>query len=146
MRKRCNRRIRPSSEPAMVRLAVNPEIEVTERLAIQAMRGGWADYHNSYKVLADCHGILSIGTRRKKDASLHGVIQASQVALLNIYDRMRKTKRVGATGDELNALEALVDVAHDFWSRQSSTALEIAIDSLHIVRQRQYEDARRKAA
>lgn len=146
MRKQSKRRIRPASEPAMVRLAMNPEIEVTERLAIQAMRGGWSDYHNSYKVLADCHGILTIGTRRKNDISLRGVLQASQIALLNIYDRYFKTKKFGATGDELHALEMLVDVAHDFWARQSSTALEIAIDALRIVRKHQYEDAKRKAA
>ncbi len=144
MRKQSKRRIRPESEPAMVRLICNPEIGIAERMAIQAMRGGWSDYHNSYRVLADCHGILTIGLKRKKDHSLDGVLQMGLIALLNVYDRYEKTKKVGATGDELSALEVLVDTAEDFWKRQSSTALEIAIATLRRVRESQM--AERKAA
>ena len=144
MRKQCKRRIRPASEPAMVRLSTNPEVGIAERLAIQAMRGGWSDYHNSYKVLADCHGILMIGLRRKKDHSLDGFLQACQIAMMNIYDRYIETKRVGATGDELAMLEVMVDTAEDFWKRQSSTALEIAINALKLVRKSQIEENKRK--
>jgi hypothetical protein len=96
--------VRPASEPALVRLATNPEIGIAERMAIQAMRGGWADYQNSYRVLADCHGILTIGLQRKKDTSLDGVMKLAMIAMLNVYDRYIKTKKVGATGDELQAL------------------------------------------
>lgn len=128
----------------MVRLATNPEIGITERMAIQAMRGGWADYANSYRVLGDCHGILTIGCRRKKDTTMNAVLSLSMVALLNIFDRMKATNKVGATGDELAALELLVDSAENFWKRQSSTALEIAIVALRRVRERQITE--KKAA
>lgn len=128
----------------MVRLATNPEIGITERMAIQAMRGGWADYANSYRVLADCHGILTIGCKRKADASMNAILSLAMVALLNIFDRIKATNKVGATGDELAALELLVDSAENFWKRQSSTALEIAIVALRRVRERQI--AEKKAA
>ena len=144
MRKVCKRRIRPASEPALVRLANNPEIGIAERMAIQAMRGGYADYHNSYRVLADCHGILTIGLKRKKDSTLEGILKLGMIAMLNIHDRYGKTKRIGATGDELIALEMMVDAAEDFWKRQSASALEIAIQSLKVVRNRQIEDGKRK--
>lgn len=136
-RKACKRRVRAQSEPALIRLANNPEIAIAERLAIQAMRGGWSDYQNSYRVLADCHGLLAIGTRKKKDASLDGIIQGGMVAMRNIYDRYISTKKVGATGDELAMLEHMVDVSEDFWKRQSAAALETAIHSLKFVRAKQ---------
>ena len=98
MKKQSKRRVRPASEPALVRLATNPKIGIAERMAIQAMRGGWADYQNSYRVLADCHGVLTLGLKRKKDDSLKGVLQLAMIALLNIYDRYGKSKKIGATG------------------------------------------------
>lgn len=142
MKKQSKRRVRPASEPALIRLATNPEIGIAERMAIQAMRGGWADYQNSYRVLADCHGVLTLGVKRKKDDSLKGVLQLAMIALLNIYDRYAKTKKVGATGDELQALEVLVDTTEDFWKRQSASALELAIVQLRAVRERQMADAK----
>lgn len=148
MKKQSKRRVRPASEPALIRLATNPEIGIAERMAIQAMRGGWADYQNSYRVLADCHGVLTLGVKRKKDDSLKGVIQLAMIALLNIYDRYAKTQKVGATGDELQALELLVDVSEDYWKRQSASALELTIVQLRAVRERQMADAKqmKKAA
>lgn len=148
MKKQSKRRVRPASEPALVRLATNPEIGIAERMAIQAMRGGWADYQNSYRVLADCHGVLTLGVKRKKDTSLDGVMKLAMIAMLNVYDRYIKTKKVGATGDELQALEVLVDTAEDFWKRQSASALELAIAQLRAVRERQMADAKqlKKAA
>lgn len=134
------------SEPALTRLANNPEIGITERMAIQSMRGGWADYNNSYRVLADCHGILTLGTRRKKDTSMAGVLKLSMVALLNIFDRYAKTKKIGATGDELQALELLVSSAEDFWKRQTADSLELAIVGLRTVRESQIAESKKKAA
>ena len=148
MKKQSKRRVRPASEPALVRLSTNPEIGIAERMAIQAMRGGWADYQNSYRVLADCHGVLTLGLKRKKDDSMKGVLQLAMIALLNIYDRYGKTKKIGATGDELQALEVLVDTAEDFWKRQSASALELAIVQLRFVRDRQIAESKqmKKAA
>ena len=89
-----------------------------------------------------------LGVKRKKDDSLKGVIQLAMIALLNIYNRYAKTQKVGATGDELQALEVLVDVSEDYWKRQSASALELAIVQLRAVRERQMADAKqmKKAA
>lgn len=146
MRKQSKRRIRAASEPALVRLATNPEIGIAENMAITAMKCGFATYENSYRILADCHGMLMIGARRKYDRSMDGVIEVSRIALFNIYDRAMKTKRYGATGDELIALTQLVEVANDFWKRQSSAALEIAIAALRRVREMQIAENKAKKA
>lgn len=143
MKKQSKRRVRPASEPALIRLATNPEIGIAERMAIQAMRGGWADYNNSYRVLADCHGILAIGLQRKKDTSLDGVMKLAMIAMLNVHDRYIKTKKVGATGDELQALELLVDVSEDYWKRQTSISLEVAIIQLKEIRRQQIRESKK---
>ncbi len=144
MRKKCNRKAIVPSEPAMVQLITTPEIGIAERMAIQAMRSGWADYHNSYRVLADCHGILTIGLHRKKDDSMDGILQAGLIAMLNIYDRYNELKKVGATGDELSALEMMVDVSEDFWKRQTAKFFRESIAMLGVVRGRQIEAGKKK--
>ena len=53
------------------------------------------------------------------------------LALLNIKDRYLDKQRMGATGEELKALQALVDVSRDFWMRQSGElfrAANVALD------------------
>ena len=121
----------------MIRKMLVPEVEIGERMAIQALKFGYADYENCYRPLADVHGVLHLGAMAKKDKRLTAIIQAAHIALLNIFDRMKSTGKVGASGDEIKILTAMLDAADDFWKRQSSTSLEIAIFRLREVRKRQ---------
>lgn len=144
MRKACRRRVRGESVPAMVALAAIPEIGIAELMAIEAMRSGIADYDNAYRVLADCHGMLAIGAKRKRDTSMQPILALAEVALRNVFDRMRQTGKVGATGDELMALDLLVEFSTDFWKRQSWDDFLAAMEILKVVRAKQYKEKREK--
>lgn len=130
---------RRRSIPGLIRWLTVPEIGIAERQAIAGLKAGWADYHNSYHVLADCHGLLTLGLRHKKDQSLEGVVQLGLVAMTNIFDRYQRTKKIGATGEELAALELLVDCAEDFWKRQSTGLMDQCIAELKQIRRKQHE-------
>ena len=142
MRKRCKRLVRPVSEPVMVRKLCIPDVEIGHRLALHHLTTGGATYDNCYRVLSDCHGVLVLGLRKQKDDSLEPIVQAGLIAMLNIYDRMKATKRVGATGDELNALRVMVDIAEDWWNLQPAHLLEDAIFQLRSIRQAQINEAK----
>jgi hypothetical protein len=126
----------------MVRKMCLPEVEIGERMALIHLTTGNATYDNCYRVLADVHGVLTIGVRIKKDTSLDPILSLGHTALLNVYDRMKATKKVGATGDELHALRAMVDIAEDFWNRRPAHELETAVLALRKIREKQLLEKR----
>ncbi len=75
---------------------------------------------------------------------MRGLIVAGHIAMQNIFDRMQRTKKVGASSDELEALRVMVDVAEDFWKRQSASMMRECIALLKFIRAKQIEE--RKAA
>lgn len=144
-RKACKRRVRRAVEPAMVKLANIPEIGIGERTAIEALRGGYAEYQH-YRTLADCHGHLMLAASKRHDDDAKAICQLGYVAMLNIYDRYQKTRRYGATGDELQSLIAMLDFSDDFWRRQSGALLDECIAINSEIRRRQLAESRKKAA
>ena len=70
-------------------------------------------------------------------------MKLAMIAMLNVHDRYIKTKKVGATGDELQALELLVDVSEDYWKRQTSISLEVAIIQLKEIRRQQIRESKK---
>lgn len=143
MRKQSKRRIRDASEPGLTRLFCTPEISIAERMAVTALVSGFATYDNSYRVLADCHGLLSIECKRKRDEAMNPILAAGYVALLNIHDRARETRRYGATGEEVAALRAMVDYAEDHWKRQPFLRMQEAIVLLRQVREKQIKEMKK---
>ena len=72
-----------------------------------------------------------LAAHEKRDAGVQAVCELAGVALLNIKDRYLEKERMGATGEELKALQALVDISRDFWMRQSGElfrAANLALD------------------
>ena len=61
---------------------------------------------------------VSIQERMAVDEATLAICEVGLVALENIKARYLEKGRIGATGDELQALQALVDVSEDFWKRQ----------------------------
>ena len=118
MRKSCKRMARRATAPTMVALLLNPEVSLQERQCIEALRGGWATTDH-FNVLADCRDMLSLAAAEKRDDAVQAVCDVGFVALDNMKARYAKLKRIGASGEELQALMALVDVSEDFWKRQS---------------------------
>lgn len=100
-------------------------IEMSERAALDAFRGGWAlgDHWNH---LAECRNVLMFGAchklvvaRAKTDAAaVREVTRLALEALVAIRDREQRTGKFGATADEVNVLSALVETSRDFWTRQ----------------------------
>lgn len=117
MRKRCRRTIRREAAPTMVAYYLNPEVSTQERMAVVALRSGYATTSH-FDVLADCRDMLTLAACEKNDAQTLTICELGLVALENIKARYLEKQRIGATGDEIQALQALVDVSEDFWKRQ----------------------------
>lgn len=117
MRKHCKRMKRRLVAPTIVALHLNPEVSLQERAAVLALRGGWAETSH-FNVLADCRDMLVLAASEKNDRQTLAICDAAGIALMNMKDRYQEKQRMGATGDELLALEALCDISEDFWKRQ----------------------------
>lgn len=118
MRKQCRRVVRRQVAPTMVAMHLNPEVNLQERMALEAMRGGWADTCH-FNVLADCRDMLALAAAEKDDRPTLAVCELGLVALQNVKARFLEKRRIGAGGEELKALQLLVDVSEDFWKRSS---------------------------
>ena len=94
--------------------------------------GGYADT-DSFDNLADCHDLIAL----TKAPEAGPITEVSLYALKNIQDRFEKTEKMGATGEEIKALLALVDFAEDFWSRQSGTVFADVYNQLRAERKKQ---------
>lgn len=117
MRKTCKRVKRRLAAPTIVALHLNPEVSLQERQSVEALRGGWATTDH-FNVLADCRDMLVLAASEKNDQSAIVACDLAGVALMNLKDRYLEKKRMGATGDELQALDLLVTISEDFWKRQ----------------------------
>lgn len=117
MRKRCRRTIRREAAPTMVAYYLNPEVSTQERLAVVALRLGHATTSH-FDVLADCRDMLTLAAAEKNDTQTLAICEIGLIALENIKARYLEVQRIGASGAEIQALQALVDVSEDFWKRQ----------------------------
>lgn len=108
---------RPVRCPTLVALHLNPEVGIGERMAIEAIAMGIATEHH-FNVLADVRDLLAIAAELRDDADTNAICELARMALENMKDRWLAKHRIGATGDELQALRALLDISDDFWRRQ----------------------------
>ena len=97
----------------------NDQVELTERLAVQAFSAGYATVDH-FDTLADMQGLLLLaGTtspERKKFA-----IYARDVfgpVLSTIKARYFKLGKFGVNAEELKVLRGFVSIYRDFWLRQ----------------------------
>lgn len=102
----------------MVAMHLAPEVGITEHLAIDALTSGWAAERH-FNVLADCRDLLALAARRKGDESALVAAEMGLIVLSNIKTRYMELQRLGATGDEMQALQAMVSYSEDFWKRTS---------------------------
>lgn len=142
MRKRCRRTHRREAAPTLVAYYLNPEVSTQERMSVEAIRAGWAETSH-FDVLADCRDMLALAAAEKNDPQTLAVCEIALIALQNIKDRYLSVRRIGASGDELQALYALVDVAEDFWKRQPGS---LFIDAEAALSKARAEYRERKAA
>ena len=98
MRKRCNRRVREQAAPMLAVMLGVPEMEITERIAVEAFAGGWA-VMDHYDRLADCRDILMLAASEKDDKSTLAATELGYIALLAIKERHARTGKFGVSGD-----------------------------------------------
>ncbi len=138
MRKHTRRIQRRQTAPTLVAYFLNPEVSTQERLAVLAIQNGYAQEAH-FNVLADCRDMLTLAAAEKNDQQTLAICEASRIALENIKDRYLSRHRLGASGDELQALQVLVDVSEDFWKRQSGSLFIDAEKALANIR-REYRE------
>ncbi|MDO8934198.1 MAG: hypothetical protein Q7U97_17540 [Rhodocyclaceae bacterium] len=129
MTRRHKRVPRPARCPVMVAMHLAPEVGITERIAVDAIAGGWAQTCH-FNVLADCHDLLALAADYKDDKQTLAIVELSGIALLNMMDRFGRRGVIGASGEELKALRVLVNVSEDFWNRQSGELFRAANEEL----------------
>ena len=104
MRKRCNRRVREQAAPMLAVMLGVPEMEITERIAVEAFAGGWA-VKDHFDRLADCRDLLMLAASEKDDKSTLAATELGYIALLEIKERHAMTGKFGVSGDELAAVD-----------------------------------------
>lgn len=129
------RKPRPARCPTMVAMLNNPEVELTARLALESFPQGWAGVAQ-FDVLATCRDLLTVAVMRKHDVATYAVCDLAGEALLSIKARWLSMGKMGATGDELQALRALIEVSEDWWKRTSGEAVRLAHAALDADRSR----------
>jgi hypothetical protein len=117
MKKACKRKKGAVHAPTMIALHLNPEVSLQERFAVKALKSAYASTGH-FNVLLDCWLMLHIAAEEKGEDDVQAISEVGQMALDNIRDRWERTTHVGATGDELKALETMVDFSEDYWKRQ----------------------------
>lgn len=124
MRKTTKRRHRVEAKiPMMVVMHGIPDLSLTERLSVEAFAGGWANTDH-FDNLADCRNIMTLAAAERDDQQTLIVCELALHALLGIKERHQRTGKMGATGEEMQALKVLVSTSEDFWMRQSGGVFE----------------------
>lgn len=136
MRKRSTYRPRGAHMPMIVAMQTIPELGITERLSVEAFRGGWATTDH-FDNLADCRDLLALANRERCDPSAEAACEVGLHALLAIKERHALKGRMGVTGDELAAITLLVDASEEFWLRQSGAVFERHYKALKAARKKQ---------
>ena len=115
MRKRSAYRPRQSAPPMLgSRGLINDELELRERMIVEAFAGGWAG-ETQYDELTDMRNVLTIAADHQRDKSTLAMCHAVRIPMANIRARYAETKRMGITGDELRLLREFLDCYKDFW-------------------------------
>lgn len=124
MRKATKRRhiITPKA-PMCVVLSQTPDLALTELQSVEAFAGGWATTDH-FDNLAYCRNIMTLAAAERDDQQTLIICELALHALLGVKERHQRSGKMGATGDELQALKVLVSTSEDFWMRQSGGVFE----------------------
>ena len=101
MRKRV-RVARAVSVPMLINRGLqNDELEMRERMLVEAFAGGWATTEH-FDNLADMRDCLMLAAADRNDQPVLALCRAAAVALQNIRVRQGETGRFGASGEEVD--------------------------------------------
>lgn len=128
------------SAPTLVAMHLAPEVSTQERIAVMALTSEWGSTKH-FDVLLDCQHMLTFGAADKGDEEALRLAQFADIAMKSIRDRWKRTGKLGATGDEIQALNLLVDYSENFWKLRPGTAFADAYANLDRLREQQREAA-----
>lgn len=137
---------RAKSVPGMIVQSMDAAYEIKLRSGADAFRMGFADGTHHANLCDACDMMLVAMrsyTKGKKDESALIVVELAGIALSNIRQRHIDTGKIGATGEEMHALQLLVETSLDFWNRRSGALYALARHELRKVRYRQYQELAR---
>ena len=128
---------RAVSKPGLLVQSIDPKYETRLRMAVEAFRLGFASAEH-FNDLADTLDQMQIGiatyATQKTDAGAAAVCELALVALQNIRDRHADLGWFGTTGEELKAIELLVETSLDYWNRRSGALRTLAYQKLRALR------------
>jgi hypothetical protein len=134
MRKHSTYRPKRISPPMLVsRGMICEELELRERMIVEAFSGGWAGPEHFDNVV-DMRNVLTIGGAHKDDRQILSFCHAMSTLVHNIRTRHTETGRMGVSGEEKKMLLEFCGIYRDFWLRQSVSFYERCCDELDRVR------------
>lgn len=127
------RRKKIDARPPMLvmRGLVNDKLETRERMAVEAIIGGWGD-ESHYQTLADMQGVMllagctSDARKWAKDYAHHTL----GPVLCKIRDRYMRSGKMSCTTGERAVLRGFVTRYREFWQRQPIELYESACHAL----------------
>ena len=145
MRKRGARiRYQAKAPPGLIAQNIDGRYETRLRIAVEAVRGGWAEVAH-FNDLSDTLDLLQLGLAlypaQKPDHGAQAVAALALVAMQNMLERYNDKGRIGATGDELQALELLAETSMDYWNRRSGALFAEAYRQLVGMRKAKTKEA-----
>lgn len=147
MRKRGARiRNQAKAMPGMIVQALDKRYEIRLRGAVDSFRLGYTEAAH-FNDLADTHDLAKLGLAiyGKEDEGAAVALELAHVALMNIRDRFTQRRKWGATGEELKALDLLVETSLDLWNRRSAALFYEAYRQLQKIRKAQREEQKEAA-
>ena len=114
-----------AASPMLTASYLTPEVAGRDRVAVMAITQGWATLEH-LNIILESQQMLLFGGTRTKDQEAVEMSKFGQIAIGNIRDRMKEKGRIGATGDEIKALRAMVDFCDDWWKRQAGSTFSDA--------------------
>ena len=127
------RRVKYEARPPMlvIRGLVNDKLETRERIAVEAIIGGWGD-ESHYQTLADMQGVMLLAgctsdARKWAKDYAHTILGP---VLCKIRDRYLRSGKMTCTTGEREILRGFVTRYREFWARQPIELYETACHAL----------------
>lgn len=81
-------------------------------------------------ILRELH-LLQFAADHRNNETAKKICELAQVALGNMIDRVKRSGRVGISGEEKKAVEVMLDYSRDFWARQSGMTRDACVDAVN---------------
>ena len=130
MRKHSTRKQRVASIPRLVMQEIDLDAAIMPYMALESICQGEGTKDGIDTILRELH-LLQFAADHRKHETAKQICELAQVALGNMIDRVKRSGRVGISGEEKKALEVMLDYSRDFWSRQSGLTRDACVEAVN---------------